>query len=180
MDERSYILVKKHCATSVPGVYAIGDVVGGPMLAHKASEEGIMVANHIAGKHGHVDYDLIPAVIYTHPEIAWVGKTEAQCINEGLNYKTGRFPLAANGRARAGGETEGLVKIISDADSDRIIGVHVMAAQASEIIAQAVIAMAMQATVEDLALTIFAHPTVSEALHEAALSVHGEAIHIKN
>ncbi|HHO59402.1 MAG TPA: dihydrolipoyl dehydrogenase, partial [Thiotrichales bacterium] len=140
MDERSYILVKKHCATSVPGVYAIGDVVGGPMLAHKASEEGIMVANHIAGKHGHVDYDLIPAVIYTHPEIAWVGKTEAQCINEGLNYKTGRFPLAANGRARAGGETEGLVKIISDADSDRIIGVHVMAAQASEIIAQAVIA----------------------------------------
>lgn len=179
-NERCYIRVNSKCETSVPGIYAIGDVVGGQMLAHKASEEGIMVAHRIAGEQMSVNYETIPAIIYTHPEIAWVGKTEEQCKNDGLDYKTGRFPFAANGRARASGETEGLVKIISDAESDQILGVHVMASQASEIIAQAVIAMEMQATVEDLALTMFAHPTLSEALHEAALSVTGQAIHIKN
>jgi len=180
INERSYILVNKHCETSVPGIYAIGDVVGGIMLAHKASEEGIMVAHRIAGERTDVNYALIPSVIYTHPEIAWVGKTEQYCKNEGINYKVGRFPFTASGRARANGDTEGMVKIISDAETDQILGVHIMASQASEIIAQAVIAMEMQATVEDLALTIFAHPTLSEAFHEAALSVHGRAIHIKN
>lgn len=180
INERSYILVNEHCETSVPGVYAIGDVVGGIMLAHKASEEGVMVAERIAGEKTEVNYALIPSVIYTHPEIAWVGKTEQYCKNEGLNYKVGRFPFTASGRARANGDTEGLVKILSDAETDQILGVHIMASQASEIIAQAVIAMEMQATVEDLALTIFAHPTLSEAFHEAALSVHGRAIHIRN
>ncbi len=178
INERSYILVNEHCETSVPGVYAIGDVVGGIMLAHKASEEGVMVAERIAGKKTEVNYALIPSVIYTHPEIAWVGKTEQYCKNEGINYKVGRFPFTASGRARANGDTEGLVKILSDAETDQILGVHIMALQASEIIAQAVIAMEMQATVEDIALTIFAHPTLSEAFHEAALSVHGRAIHI--
>ncbi len=179
-NERSYILVNEHCETSVPGVYAIGDVVGGIMLAHKASEEGVMVAERIAGEKTEVNYALIPSVIYTHPEIAWVGKTEQYCKNEGINYKVGRFPFTASGRARANGDTEGLVKILSDAETDQILGVHIMSSQASEIIAQAVIAMEMQATVEDLALTIFAHPTLSEAFHEAALSVHGRAIHIGN
>ncbi len=179
-NERGYILVNKKCETSVPGIYAIGDVVGGQMLAHKASAEGIMVAHRIAGDSLEVDYDLVPSVIYTHPEIAWVGLTEEQCENKVLDYKVGRFPLAANGRARAAGDAEGLIKIISDTKTDQILGVHILAPQASEIIAQAVIAMEMQATVEDLTMTLFAHPTLSEALHEAALSIQGCAIHIKN
>jgi len=179
-DERGFILVDEHCETAIPSIYAIGDVIGGAMLAHKASEEGVMVANHIKGESADVNYGLIPSVIYTHPEISWVGKSEAQCQAERLDYKIGQFPLAANGRAKAAGDTEGMVKIISDANTDQILGVHVMAAQASEMIAQAVIAMEMQATSEDLALTMFAHPTLSEALHEAALSVQNKAIHIKN
>lgn len=179
-DERGFILVNEHCATAIPGIYAIGDVIGGAMLAHKASEEGIMVAHHIKGEVVEMNYDLIPSVIYTHPEVSWVGKSEAQCRSERLAYKIGQFPFAANGRAKAAGDTEGLVKIISDAKTDQILGVHVLASQASEMIAQAVIAMEMQATSEDLALTMFAHPTLSEALHEAALSVQGRAIHIKN
>ena len=179
-DERGFILVDEHYETAVPGIYAIGDVIGGAMLAHKASEQGVMVASHIKGESAGINDGLIPSVIYTHPEISWVGKSEQQCQAERLNYKVGQFPLAANGRARAAGDSEGLIKIISDASTDQILGVHVMAAQASEIIAQAVIAMEMQATSEDLALTIFAHPTLSEALHEAALSVQGKAIHIKN
>ncbi len=179
-DERSFILVDDSCQTSVPNIYAIGDVVRGPMLAHKGSEEGIMVADHIAGGHAKVNYDLIPSVIYTHPEIAWVGKTEDECKTAGLKIKLGSFPFAASGRARAMAETEGLIKIITDAETDRVLGVHIFSVQASELIAQAVLMMEMQATAEDIALTMFAHPTLSEALHEAALSVHGRAIHIKN
>lgn len=179
-DERSFIMVDENCQTSVPNIYAIGDVVGAPMLAHKGSEEGIMVAEHIAGLPAEVNYDLIPSVIYTHPEIAWVGKTEEECNASGREIKVGSFPLAASGRARAMAETEGMVRIISDAQSDAILGVHILSAQASELIAQAVLMMEMQATSEDIALTMFAHPTLSEALHEAALSVHGRAIHIKN
>ena len=179
-DECCFILVNKKCETSVPNIYAIGDVVGAPMLAHKASEEGIMVAEHIAGFHAEVNYDLIPAVIYTHPEIAWVGKTEDECKHAGIKIKTGSFPLVASGRARAMAETEGLVKIIADAETDVVLGVHIFSVQASELVSQAVLMMEMQATAEDIALTVFAHPTLSEALHEAALSVHGRAIHIKN
>jgi dihydrolipoamide dehydrogenase len=179
-DAQRFILVNDKCQTSVPNIYAIGDVVRGPMQAHKGSEEGIMVAEHIAGNHTEVNYDLIPAVIYTHPEIAWAGKTEEECKTAGIKIKTGSFPLVASGRARAMGETEGMVKVIADAETDRVLGVHIFSAQASELIAQAVLMMEMQATAEDVALTMFAHPTLSESLHEAALSVHGQAIHIKN
>lgn len=179
-DERDFILVDKECQTSVPNIYAIGDVVRGPMLAHKGSEEGIMVAELIAGNKAKINYDLIPAVIYTHPEIAWSGKTENKCKAEGLKVKVGTFPLVASGRARAMAETEGQIKIIADAETDRVIGVHIFSAQASELIAQAVLMMEMEATAEDIALTVFAHPTLSESLHEAALSVNGNAIHIKN
>jgi len=179
-DERDFILVDEKCQTSVPGIFAIGDVAPGPMLAHKGSEEGVMVAELIAGKKAEVNYGLIPYVIYTHPEIAWAGKTEAECKAEEINIKVGNFPFMASGRARAMAETEGLVKIIADADSDRVLGVHIFSSQASELIAQAVLMMEMQATAEDIALTMFAHPTLSEAMHEAALSVHGRAVHIKN
>ena len=179
-DERCYILVNKKCQTSVPNIYAIGDVVGGPMLAHKASEEGIMVAELIAGKHAEIDYNLIPSVIYTQPEIAWVGKTEQACRDAGIKINVGSFPFVASGRARAMAQTEGLVKIIADAETDVVLGVHVFSTQASELISQAVLMMEMQATAEDMALTVFAHPTLSEAMHEAALSVHGRAIHVKN
>lgn len=179
-DERRFVLVNDRCQTSVPHIYAIGDVVRGPMLAHKASEEGVMVAELIAGNHAEVNYDAIPSVIYTHPEIAWVGKTEAECKAAGIQVQVGSFPFAANGRARAMAETEGLVKIIADAETDRVLGVHIFSAQASELIAQAVLMMEMQATAEDIALTVFAHPTLSEAMHEAALSVHRRAIHMKN
>ena len=179
-DERCFVLVDKNCQTSVPGIYAIGDIVHGPMLAHKGSEEGMMVAEHIAGHHAEVNYDLIPSVIYTQPELAWVGKTEDECKNAGIKYKVGSFPFVASGRARAMAETEGLIKIIADAETDRVLGVHIFSTQASELIAQAVLMMEMQATAEDIALTMFAHPTLSEAMHEAALSVSGRAIHIKN
>ncbi len=179
-DERCFIMVDDSCQTSVPGIYAIGDVVRGPMLAHKASEEGVMVAEHIAGMHTELNYDSIPSVIYTHPELSWVGKTEDECKTAGLKYKVGSFPIAANGRARAMAETEGLVKIIADVETDRVLGVHIFSAQASELIAQAVLMMEMQATSEDMALTIFAHPTLAESVHEAALAVNGRAVHIKN
>jgi len=179
-DERCFVLVDKHCQTSVPNIYAIGDIVRGPMLAHKASEEGIKVAEWIAGNQTAVNYDLIPSVIYTHPEVAWAGKTEEECKSAGIKINVGSFPFAASGRARAMAETEGLIKIIADAETDRVIGVHIFSVQASELIAQAVLMMDMQATAEDIALTMFAHPTLSEALHEAALSVHDQAVHIKN
>lgn len=179
-DERCFIMVDKNCETSVPNIYAIGDVVGGQMLAHKGSEEGLMVAERIAGNHMEVSYELIPSVIYTHPELAWAGKTEGDCKAAGIDYRTGRFPFVASGRARAMADTEGIIKIIADARTDEVLGVHIFSSQASELIAQAVLMMEMQATSEDIALTMFAHPTLSESMHEAALSVHDRAIHIKN
>lgn len=180
MDERAFIHVNRYCETSVPGIYAIGDIVRGPMLAHKGSEEGVMVAERIAGQKTEINYDHIPSVIYTHPEVAWVGKTEHACVTAGIPVNVGSFPLAASGRARAMGENEGLVKIIAHKDTDRVLGVHIFAPQASEMIAQAVTAMEMEASAEDVAMTVFAHPTLSESIHEAALAVHNRAIHIKN
>ncbi|AZZ91358.1 MULTISPECIES: dihydrolipoyl dehydrogenase [unclassified Hahella] len=178
LDERGFIFVDDQCKTNMPGVWAIGDVVRGPMLAHKASEEGIVVAERIAGHKGHVNYDCIPWVIYTHPEIAWVGKTEEQLKAEGEEYKVGTFPFAASGRAMAANATMGMVKILAHKDTDRILGVHIVGPQASEMIAQGVIAMEFGSSSEDLAMTVFAHPTLSEAVHEAALAVEGKAIHI--
>lgn len=180
IDEREYIHVNSYCETSVPGIHAIGDLVRGPMLAHKASEEGIMVAERIAGQQSSVNYDLIPGVIYTHPEVAWVGKSEHACHSAGIPVSIGTFPMAASGRAKATGATEGMVKIIAHQETDRILGVHIFAAQASELIAQAVTAMEMGASAEDVAMTVFAHPTLAESVHEAALAVHNRAIHIKN
>ena len=158
------------CATDATNVYAVGDVVRGPMLAHKGMEEGIMVAERIAGHKPLVNYDTVPSVIYTHPEIAWVGKTEQQLKSDGEDFNVGSFPYAANGRALAAGENEGLIRVIADAQTDRILGVHVIGAQASELIAQAVISMEFSASAEDLGLIMFAHPTLSEGMHEAALS----------
>lgn len=178
LDERGFINVNEQCETNVPGVYAIGDVVRGPMLAHKGSEEGMMVAELIAGRQKEVNYDLIPSVVYTHPEIAWVGKTEQELKASGIGYNAGAFPFAASGRAKALGDAAGTVKILADAETDRILGVHIVGPQASELIAQAVIAMELSASSEDLALTIFAHPSLAEAVHEAALAVSNEAIHI--
>ena len=180
LDERGFIFVDDHCATDVPGVYAIGDVVRGPMLAHKGSEEGIVVAEIIAGQKAQMNYDLIPSVIYTHPEIAWVGKTEEEVKAEGNEYKVGTFPFAASGRALAANEKDGMVKVIADKVTDRILGVHVVGPSAAELVQQGVIAMEFAASSEDLALTIFSHPTLSEALHEAVLAVDGHAIHIAN
>ena len=177
VDERGFIVVDENCRTGLENVYAIGDVVRGPMLAHKASEEGVAIAEKIAGHVGHMNYDAIPWVIYTWPEIAWAGKTEQELKNEGIAYNSGSFPLAASGRARAMGETSGLVKIISDAGSDRILGVHILGPNASELIAEAVVALEFDGSAEDLARTIHAHPTLSEAVHEAALAVDKRAIH---
>jgi dihydrolipoyl dehydrogenase len=180
MDERGFIYVDDTCKTEVPGVWAVGDVVRGPMLAHKASEEGVMVAERIAGHKPQVNYDCIPNVIYTFPEVAWVGKTEEELKSEGEAYKTGVFPFAANGRAMAANSAAGMVKIIADEKTDRIIGFHVVGPQASEIVAQGVIAMEFGSSAEDLALTCFAHPTLSESVHEAALAVDNGAIHVAN
>lgn len=178
LDERGFIHVNSQCRTDVPNVYAIGDIVRGPMLAHKATEEGVMVAEVIAGHKPELNYDAIASVIYTHPEVAWVGMSEQQAKASGENYKVGTFPFAANGRALAAHEAEGLVKVISNADTDRILGVHVVGPQASEITMQAVIAVEFGASTEDLQLMVFAHPGFSEALHEAALAVDNKAIHI--
>lgn len=178
LDEWGFIHVDEQCRTNLPDVYAIGDAVRGPMLAHKGSEEGIMAAELIAGHSARVNYQTIPSVIYTHPEIAWVGETEQALKNTGVEYHSGVFPFVASGRARAQGETSGFVKILSDASSDRILGVHIIGAQASELVAQAVIAMELGGSAEDIAMTVFAHPTLSEAFHEAALASHGRAIHI--
>lgn len=180
LDERGFIYVDETCATSVPGVYAIGDVVRGPMLAHKASEEGIMAAERIAGRKAQMNYDLIPSVIYTHPEIAGVGKTEQQLKAEGVAVNVGVFPFAASGRAMAANDTSGFVKIIADACTDRVLGAHVIGPSAAELVQQAAIAMEFGTSAEDLGLMVFSHPTLSEALHEAALAVNGEAIHVAN
>jgi dihydrolipoamide dehydrogenase len=176
-DERGFIMVDDHCRTSLGNVYAIGDVVRGPMLAHKASEEGIAVVERLAGKAGHMNYDVIPWVIYTWPEIAWVGKTEQALKQEGVEYRTGAFPFIASGRAHALGSTEGMVKILADARTDRILGVHVLGPNASELIAEAVVTMEFDGSSEDIARTIHAHPTLAEAIHEAALGVEKRTIH---
>ncbi len=180
LDERGFIYVDDNCATSVPGVYAIGDVVRGPMLAHKASEEGIMVAERIAGHKVQVNYDLIPGVIYTHPEIAGVGKTEQRLKTEGVAINVGVFPFAASGRAMAANDTTGFVKIIADANTDRVLGVHVIGPSAAELVQQGAIAMEFGSSAEDLALMVFSHPTLSETVKEAALAVNGAAIHVAN
>ena len=180
LDERGFLYVNDLCSTDAPNVYAVGDVVRGPQLAHKGMEEGIMVAERIAGKKPLVNYDAVPSVVYTHPEIAWVGKTEQELKAEGQEFEVGTFPFAASGRAMASGETQGLVKIIAEKSTDRILGVHILGPQASEMIAQAVISMEFSASAEDLGLTMFAHPSLSESVHEAALAVGGHAIHMVN
>jgi dihydrolipoamide dehydrogenase len=176
-DARGFIEVDEHCRTGKPHIYAIGDVVRGPMLAHKASEEGVAVAERIAGQKPHVDFNHVPWVIYTWPEIAWVGKTEAQLRAEGRDVKIGQFPFMASGRAKAMGETSGMVKMIADAKTDRLLGVHILGANASELIAEAVLAMAFDGSSEDIALTVHGHPTLAEAMHEAALALSQRAIH---
>ncbi|EZQ17278.1 dihydrolipoamide dehydrogenase [Halopseudomonas bauzanensis] len=180
LDERGYVYVDDHCATSVPGVYAIGDVVRGLMLAHKASEEGVVVAERIAGHKAQMNYDLIPSVIYTHPEAAWVGQNEQQLKAEGVDINVGVFPFAASGRAMAANDTSGFVKIIACAKSDRVLGVHVIGPSAAELVQQGAIAMEFGTSAEDLGMMVFAHPTMSEAMKEAALAVNGQAIHIAN
>jgi len=177
MDERGFIVVDEYCRTNLPGVYAIGDVVRGPMLAHKASEEGAAVAERIAGQASHVNYATIPWVIYTWPEIAWVGKTSQQLRAGNTDFRAGVFPFMGNGRAHAMGDTAGLVKILSDGKTDRILGVHIIGPYASELIGEAVAVMEFGGAAEDIARTVHAHPTLSEALHEAALAVAGRALH---
>ncbi|MDZ7803531.1 dihydrolipoyl dehydrogenase [Thiohalophilus sp.] len=176
-DERGFVQVDDHYRTNLEKVYAVGDLIPGPMLAHKGMEEGMAVAERIAGQFADVDYDNIPFVIYTHPEIAWTGRTEQQLKEAGVDYRVGQFPFSANGRARAAGDTEGVIRILADARTDRVLGVHMLGPQASELIAQAVIARAFATSAEDLALTMFAHPTLSETFHEAALDVADRAIH---
>ena len=180
LDERGFIYVNDFCATEAPHVYAVGDVVRGPMLAHKGSEEGIMVAERLAGKKAQVNYDCIPSIIYTHPEIASVGRTEQALKADGVEYKVGAFPFAASGRALAANDSDGIVKIIADAETDRILGCHVVGPSAADLVQQVVIAMEFGSSAEDLALMVFGHPTLSEAVHEAALAVDGHAIHVAN
>ncbi|MEO7547764.1 MAG: dihydrolipoyl dehydrogenase [Ramlibacter sp.] len=171
LDERGAIIVDAECRTSLPNVWAVGDVVRGPMLAHKAEEEGVAVAERIAGQHGHVNFNTVPWVIYTSPEIAWVGQTEQQLKAAGVQYKAGTFPFMANGRARALGDTTGMVKMLADAATDEILGVHIVGPMASELIAECVVAMEFRASSEDLARICHAHPSLSEATREAALAV---------
>ncbi|MHB9100028.1 MAG: dihydrolipoyl dehydrogenase [Sulfuricella sp.] len=178
MDENGYIDVDEHCHTNLPNIYAIGDVVRGPMLAHKGSEEGVAVAELIAGQAGHVNYATIPWVIYTSPEIAWVGQTEQALKVAGVEYCKGTFPFSANGRAHALQETAGLVKVLADAKTDRVLGVHIIGPCASELIQEAVVAMEFAASSEDIARIVHAHPSLSESLHEAALGVTKRSIHI--
>jgi dihydrolipoamide dehydrogenase len=180
LDDRGRVIVDEHCKTGAANVWAIGDCVRGPMLAHKASEEGIAVAELIAGLPGHVNLDTVPWVIYTEPEIAWVGKTEAQVKAEGIPYKTGSFPFAAIGRAVAMNEPAGLVKVIAHAETDRILGLHLCGANVSELVHEGVVAMEFHGSAEDLARICHAHPTLSEAIHEAALAVDKRAIHKAN
>ena len=176
MDERGFITVDDQCRASLPNVWAVGDVVRGPMLAHKAEEEGVAVAERIAGQHGHVNFGTIPWVIYTSPEIAWVGRTEQQLKADGVAYKSGSFPFLANGRARALGDTSGMVKFLADAKTDEILGVHIVGPMASELISEAVVAMEFRASAEDIARICHAHPTLSEATKEAALAVDKRAL----
>src|SRR4029453_17036618 len=178
LDERGFVAVDDDCRTNLDGIWAIGDVVRGPMLAHKAEEEGVAVGERIAGQHGHVDFNTVPWVIYTSPEIAWVGQTEQQLKAAGVAYRAGSFPFAANGRARALGDTTGFVKILADAGTDRILGMHVIGPYASELIAEGVVAMEFGAASEDLARICHAHPSLSEATKEAALAVDGRTLNL--
>ena len=180
LDERGFIKVNDQCETNVPGVHAVGDVVRGPMLAHKAMEEGIMVAERIADKKMQVNYDLVPSVIYTHPEIAWIGKNEEELKASGIDYNIGVFPFAASGRALAANDSDGLIKLLADTQTDRILGCHIIGASAADLLQQIVIAMEFSASAEDIGLTMFSHPSLSEGVHEAALAVNGHAIHISN
>jgi dihydrolipoamide dehydrogenase len=178
VDARGFIEVDEHCRTATPGIWAVGDVVRGPMLAHKAEEEGVAVAEQIAGQHSHVDFNTIPWVIYTAPEIAWVGQTEQQLKAAGTAYRTGSFPFAANGRAKALGETRGFVKILACKNTDRILGVHIIGPFASELITEAVVALEFRASSEDIARIVHAHPALSEVFHEAALAVDGRTLNM--
>ncbi len=180
LTERGQIQVNDLCQTTAANIWAIGDVVRGPMLAHKASEEGIAVAERIAGQHGHIDFNTVPWVIYTEPEMAWVGKTEQQLKEEGVEYNVGTFPFAAIGRAVAMNQPQGMVKLLADKETDTLLGAHIVGANASELIAECVVTMEFQGCAEDLARIIHAHPTLSEAVHEAALSVDKRAIHKMN
>jgi len=177
INERGFVEVDAHCRTNLPRVYAVGDVVRGPMLAHKGMDEGVMVAEHIASQAGHVDLDVIPWVIYTAPEIAWVGKTEQQLKAEGIGYRMGQVPFLANGRALGQDETVGFVKVLAEARTDRVLGVHIIGSHASELIAEAVMAMEFRASSEDIARICHAHPSLSEVMHEAALAVDKRALH---
>ncbi|MDB5492018.1 MAG: Dihydrolipoamide dehydrogenase of 2-oxoglutarate dehydrogenase [Micavibrio sp.] len=178
VDERGRVKTDHGFKTNVPGIYAIGDVIAGPMLAHKAEDEGVILAEMIVGQSGHIDYNLIPGVVYTWPEVAAVGKTEEQLKSEGIQYKIGKFPFMANGRARAMNATDGFVKILADASSDKVLGVHIIGPEAGTLIAEVVLAMEFGATAEDIARTCHAHPTLEEAVKEAALAVDGRPIHI--
>jgi dihydrolipoamide dehydrogenase len=178
LDARGYVKVDPHFATNVPGIWAIGDVIGGLMLAHKAEEEGIAAVEIMAGGAGHVNYRTIPGVVYTHPELAQVGLTEADARREGHEIRIGKFPFSANGRAKSIDETEGVVKMIGDAKTDRLLGVQILGAHASDMIAECVMAMEMAASVEDVARTNHAHPTLPEAVKEAAMAVEKRAIHM--
>ncbi len=178
VDARGFVEVDEHCRTATPGIWAVGDVVRGPMLAHKAEEEGVAVAEQIAGQHSHVDFNTIPWVIYTAPEIAWVGQTEEQLKAAGTSYRAGSFPFAANGRAKALGETRGFVKILACKNTDRILGVHIIGPFASELITEAVVALEFRASSEDIARIVHAHPALSEVFHEAALAVDGRTLNM--
>ncbi|MEQ8206434.1 MAG: dihydrolipoyl dehydrogenase [Woeseia sp.] len=180
IDERGFIKVDGECRTSVPGVYAVGDCVRGPMLAHKGSEEGVMAADLIAGEIAELNYDVIPSVISTSPEMAWVGKTEEEVKKSGREYKTGSFPFAASGRAKAMEQTAGMVKIISAVDDDEVLGVHIVGPMAGELISEAVLAMEFSASTEDIQRTVHAHPSLTEAMHEAALAVDNRALNYPN
>ena len=177
-DERGFIPVDEHCSTAVDHVYAIGDVVRGPMLAHKAEDEGVMVAEIIDGQKPHIDYNCIPWVIYTDPEIAWVGKSEQQLVREGRAINIGQFPMSANGRAMGMGKTAGFIKMIGDAQTSEILGVHIISANASDLIAEAVLAMEFRASSEDVGIISHPHPSLSEAMREAALAVQKRALNI--
>ncbi len=178
LDEKGRVRVEDGFRTSAEGIYAIGDLIEGPMLAHKAEEDGVALMERLAGGSGHVDYDLVPGIVYTDPEIATVGKSEERLQEEGTPYRKGVFPFSANGRARALGKTVGRVKVLAHEETDRILGVHILGARAGDLIAEAVAAMTYGASAEDLARTIHAHPTLSETLHEAALAVDGRALHV--
>ncbi|MCK5375326.1 MAG: dihydrolipoyl dehydrogenase [Alphaproteobacteria bacterium] len=178
LDERGRIVVDEFFETSVEGIYAIGDVIAGPMLAHKAEDEGVILAEMLAGQSGHIDYNCIPGVVYTWPEVASVGKTEEALKEAGIEYKSGKFPFMANGRARAMGMTDGFVKVLADASSDKILGAHIIGPGAGDLIQEAVSVMEFEGTAEDIARTCHAHPTLTEVVKEAALAVHDRPIHV--